>query len=497
MKRIATILLTLALALCALPTLALAGEVQPPRLPTLPAGISLTPSIRRTRAAGPVINTLVEPVLGETAKWQIDTGVGYRYGLLRCNPEDNVYHYIYMSGSDFVETSVFTYIIRETGDYWLTCDVLTADDTWSTATLFFTVTDLAGAESVQSKVREIVGLCPPGGEYEKALWLHDWLTENAHYDRNYQYYGPDGVLFLGKGVCDSYSKAYNLLLEAAGIESMRITGKGNGGDHAWNAVKIDGQWCMVDVTWDDPISEYDYEGKTESGYERHDYFGLNEELLTMDHTIGADSPYVACTTLDNSYAKRSREYMVWMDHIRDLFMENLADGQLTFDVATQGRVMVGDGYYYSRTNAQKTVDRCTLLACALMSEDLWAFVGGRDVAVNFTYEIEGPSDGPSIHCDVPVETDLVLPSGLTLVDESAFENADSVYGVLLGAGVERVAANAFAGCDDLMWVVFAEGDVQIDDSAFADVPSGFVIVCPLDSAVSGYAADKGYAQANR
>ncbi len=47
--------------------------------------------------------------------------------------------------------------------------------------------------------------------------------------------------------------AYRMFTEA-GLECRIITGKGNGEDHAWNIVKVNGKWYNIDLTWDDPVS---------------------------------------------------------------------------------------------------------------------------------------------------------------------------------------------------------------------------------------------------
>jgi transglutaminase-like putative cysteine protease len=63
-----------------------------------------------------------------------------------------------------------------------------------------------------------------------------------------------------KGVCQGYSVLYEQVAEKCGLEAVFIPGtskshpmhigKGPGAkDHAWNAVKIDGQWKLLDVTW--------------------------------------------------------------------------------------------------------------------------------------------------------------------------------------------------------------------------------------------------------
>ena len=106
------------------------------------------------------------------------------------------------------------------------------------------ITVTAGqSQPVQEKVNEVLAECRAAGvtgDFDTALWLHDWLTHHAYYDYNYNYYGPDGVLLHNTGVCDSYARAYQMLLKAAGIEAVRQSGTGNGGNHAWNTVKLDG-----------------------------------------------------------------------------------------------------------------------------------------------------------------------------------------------------------------------------------------------------------------
>ncbi|HHT15132.1 MAG: transglutaminase domain-containing protein [Christensenellales bacterium] len=111
-------------------------------------------------------------------------------------------------------------------------------------------------------------------QYEKALWLHDWLTHNADYDEPMTIHTPEGVLLRGKGVCESYALAYQMLLAEADMEGIYVTGYSRGESHAWNLVNIDGEWTYVDVTWGDPKG---------GGAECHDYFGLNDTLLSRDH----------------------------------------------------------------------------------------------------------------------------------------------------------------------------------------------------------------------
>lgn len=117
-------------------------------------------------------------------------------------------------------------------------------------------------------------------DYERALALHDWLISTTAYDLSYTYYGPEGVLFHGLGVCNAYTLTYSKLLTAVGISNKTVSGtatdKGTGttGSHAWTLVKLGGDWYHIDPTWDDPIPD---------GRERHTYFCLTDSEMAVDH----------------------------------------------------------------------------------------------------------------------------------------------------------------------------------------------------------------------
>jgi len=149
--------------------------------------------------------------------------------------------------------------------------------------------------TVEEKVEYLAQQCIASGaqgDYQIALWMHDWLTANANYDYTYTEYYPEGVLLKGTGVCQSYALAFELLLNRMGIENVVISSPEM--DHAWNLVKLDGQWCHIDCTWDDPGM---------GGSENHNYFGMNDELMGRDH-VWNRSAYPASTALSNYYPVR-------------------------------------------------------------------------------------------------------------------------------------------------------------------------------------------------
>ena len=148
----------------------------------------------------------------------------------------------------------------------------------------YTEEDESDETTVVGKVNAIIDeyITEDMSDYTRALILHDWLIYNATYDYDDpRIYDAYGVLLEGTGVCDSYARAYLMLCTAAGLECMYISGTAgndpdpeNWGAHGWNMVKLNGSWYHVDCTWDDP---------NEGGYERHDYFCVDDETMARDH----------------------------------------------------------------------------------------------------------------------------------------------------------------------------------------------------------------------
>lgn len=144
----------------------------------------------------------------------------------------------------------------------------------------YTASDETDATTVAGKINSIIAasITDDMSDYTRALVLHDWLISNADYDQTYTNYDASGVLLEGSGVCDSYARAYQMLLAAAGIESMIVTGVAGSDEngyenHGWNLVNLDGSWYHIDCTWDDPVG----------GPENHAYFCLTDEEIGLDH----------------------------------------------------------------------------------------------------------------------------------------------------------------------------------------------------------------------
>lgn len=102
---------------------------------------------------------------------------------------------------------------------------------------------------------------------EKARTIFSWITHNIAYDTKAYFSGrygdlsAEGVLRSRASVCSGYAALFKSLADAMGLEAVVIHGfaKGYGytpsdgvpeeWNHAWNAVKINGAWKLIDATW--------------------------------------------------------------------------------------------------------------------------------------------------------------------------------------------------------------------------------------------------------
>lgn len=140
---------------------------------------------------------------------------------------------------------------------------------------------------IQSEDAEIVALTKTITQYatsetEAVKAIHDWIATNVEYDYKSYNQGTyaqleyDAVSILKRKVtvCSGYASLFAAMTRAYGVRVKVIHGKGvvrgGLGDHAWNEVEINGEWKMVDVTWD-------------SNLKSSKYFFMDEDKFNQDH----------------------------------------------------------------------------------------------------------------------------------------------------------------------------------------------------------------------
>lgn len=96
---------------------------------------------------------------------------------------------------------------------------------------------------------------------EKIKIIHDYIIDNTEYDKlkydnkndtTYKSNTAYGVLVEGYGTCNGYADAMAIFLNKMNIINYKISND----EHIWNLVYLDGKWYHLDLTWDDPISEF-------------------------------------------------------------------------------------------------------------------------------------------------------------------------------------------------------------------------------------------------
>lgn len=126
-------------------------------------------------------------------------------------------------------------------------------------------------QEVQEKVTQIIAeiITEDMSIQEKEIAINEYLCESLVYDEEAlenagekEFIAVDevfrdsftayGALVKGKSVCAGYAAAFHLLAQEAGLESVVVTGIMDGGlSHAWNKVKVEDEWQIVDVTNND------------------------------------------------------------------------------------------------------------------------------------------------------------------------------------------------------------------------------------------------------
>lgn len=167
---------------------------------------------------------------------------------------------------------------------------------------FRDLTQLAnGVTRFQNAVQTILSKCNTySSRYDKLVAAHDWLTQHNCYNPFYPEYPQSSIgdtpwsafsAMEGNSgqqapVCEGYSRAFKVLCDKMDIPCILMTGiaqreKDRLEDHMWNYVQMEnGKWYAIDVTWDDPVVNGNYD--IVSGHESHYWFLMGSTTSVVD-----------------------------------------------------------------------------------------------------------------------------------------------------------------------------------------------------------------------
>ena len=159
-------------------------------------------------------------------------------------------------------------------------------------------------------IREFLRSVDPNWtDMEKILYINEYLDKHCEYDESKSLdhrYDAYGVLVNHIAVCQGYALAYNSLAEKLGIESYAVTSRKL--NHAWNMVKLNGKYYMVDSTWNDPTSDifgrarHSYLLKSNVWFHSEDGGHVADDFVIQDDvspTLASDTRYDDCIWNDD------------------------------------------------------------------------------------------------------------------------------------------------------------------------------------------------------
>lgn len=138
---------------------------------------------------------------------------------------------------------------------------------------------------------------PASNDFERVRSFYVWLTTNIRYDMQAYKNGRrrinksnEDILRRKQAVCFGYSQLFKALCNKVGISAEVVSGYSKGSltstpnleqpDHAWNAVKLEGKWYLLDITWGAGVvyrkSEFVHQFS-------EDYFLTSPEKLIVNH----------------------------------------------------------------------------------------------------------------------------------------------------------------------------------------------------------------------
>lgn len=293
-----------------------------------------------------------DPVLGQPTTFHVSATGGsgvYKFNMEApsyTNPDVTAYESVadpsrgeWTKYSDECTSQDYTFTMMASGTYNFRFHVMDikAGVTYLRTNTYIQISS-SDYPSVNSLIQSAVTQCnndTDGSDYQKALWLHDWLLNQLEYDNLLKWSSAESALTRGLGTCQAYERAYAQLLSVAGIENVETRDTYDG--HTWNAMKLDGEWYQVDCTWDDSNDNwYNFD-------QRHLYFGLTDELMAVAHP-GYSNIYTVngystrSTTLKNNCFVKSGEAQQWVESYRERIQNGLNSKQTQFSIQADNSI---------------------------------------------------------------------------------------------------------------------------------------------------------------
>lgn len=194
------------------------------------------------------------------------------------------------------------------------------------------LTNVAQEEVVNEKVAAILATVDPASltDFERVKFVNDYIVKNTEYseETSASPHSAFAIVQENRGVCQGYALLALKMLQALGVETKYIVGEVYTGGHAWNLVKVDGEWYHLDTTWNDPTPD-------RKNIVSYGYFLMNDEKMELDHSwIQSDYPsadsnkYAFMAQVDHAYEVDGMIYYSNVDDNNRLYRLDLNTGKI-------------------------------------------------------------------------------------------------------------------------------------------------------------------------
>lgn len=332
-------------------------------------------------------------------------------------------------------------------------------------------------------------------DYHKIKLIYDYICSHVTYDhenlRDDQYtlkYTAYAALIQGTAVCLGYANLFYRMANDAGVDARIVTGMASADQHAWNIVRLDGGYYLLDSTWDAGVLP-----------EYYDWFLLGEPDF-YDHTPNDDwSTYNISRTnylrpTATSITIQTLPTCLEYTQGDPLNFSGLAL-QLTYSDGYTGLVTGICGYsgFDSGTTGKQTVMLHYDGATATYDVEVHAGTVGwvyHDTWGDFTWTLtqdgvltlsgEGPlknevfgyMDVRQWNAFVPWTayaeniTALVIEDGITSIGTKIFYSLYNLKSVTMANSVTKINEQAFSYCESLAQILLPDSVEHIDGYAF-------------------------------
>lgn len=290
-------------------------------------------------------------------------------------------------------------------------------------------------ENTISQVRASMTGCTTALEYATAA--HDWIRDTITYafdangnpEESMTAHSIVGVFdsTYNRAVCEGYSKAFQLLLNAAGVENYYVVGLGNGGGHAWNMARMDdGFFYYFDVTWDDSAntSEYFAAGKISFSQE-HTAFTTDKTSWEFLYDL-PDVPETAYSgAVGTSYAEGDFVYELFDTYAALTDYSGSAESVSVPETTNGLPVTQIKGAFADHANLQKVLLPSTVTVISYGEQGVGAFENCVSLKI------------------------VSMPAQLKRVEFRSFLACSALEVITIPASVTQIGACAFYGCNSL------------------------------------------------